>query len=91
MGGPRVPHVRETSTKLDGWWISREQGADVADRFDPVSTLWNNWNNDTCLPDPKLPCSDDGYPSLVVNATTARHVQLAVDFGTGTTSKSHII
>ncbi|KAI9150364.1 VAO-type flavoprotein oxidase [Paramyrothecium foliicola] len=48
--------------------------------YDPVSTLWNNWNNDTCLPDPKFPCSGDGYPALVVNATTAEHVKAAVDF-----------
>lgn len=24
---------------------------------DPVSTDWNNWNNDTCLPDASYPCS----------------------------------
>lgn len=24
---------------------------------DPVSTDWNNWNNDSCIPDPVYPCS----------------------------------
>jgi FAD/FMN-containing dehydrogenase len=48
--------------------------------LDPVSTLWNQWNNDTCLPDPKLPCSDAGYPALVVNATSAQHVKATIDF-----------
>ncbi|KAK4201319.1 hypothetical protein QBC40DRAFT_324883, partial [Triangularia verruculosa] len=47
---------------------------------DPVSTYWNNWNNDTCLPYQGYPCSGQGYPLFVVNATTARHVQLGVQF-----------
>lgn len=47
---------------------------------DPVSSAWNNWNNDTCLPDPSAPCSGLGYPVYVVNATSASHVKLAVDF-----------
>lgn len=48
---------------------------------DPVSSMWNNWNNDTCLPNPTLTCSSDGYPVYVVNATTAEHVKAGVDFG----------
>jgi hypothetical protein len=48
---------------------------------DPVSVIWNNWNNDTCLPDPKAPCSGDGYPYYVVNATNANHVKAGIDFG----------
>jgi hypothetical protein len=47
----------------------------------PVSNDWQNWNNYSCLPDPSLPCSVDGYPTYVVNASTAKHVQLAVNFG----------
>ncbi|KAK4682183.1 hypothetical protein QC764_113010 [Podospora pseudoanserina] len=46
----------------------------------PVSTYWNNWSNDTCLPYPGYPCSGQGYPLFVINATTARHVQLGVRF-----------
>ncbi|KAK4176871.1 hypothetical protein QBC36DRAFT_186446 [Triangularia setosa] len=46
----------------------------------PVSTYWNNWNNDTCLPYQGYPCSGQGYPLFVINATTARDVQLGVQF-----------
>lgn len=48
---------------------------------DPVSVMWDNWSNYTCLPDPKAPCSDRGYPSYVVNATAAEHVKAGIDFG----------
>ncbi|KAK3349476.1 FAD binding domain-containing protein [Lasiosphaeria hispida] len=47
---------------------------------DPVSAQWNNWNNDTCLPDPRAPCSAAGYPIYVINATTAEHVKAGIDF-----------
>lgn len=46
----------------------------------PVSTAWNNMNNDTCLPDLSAPCSGLGYPVYVVNASSAVDVKLAVDF-----------
>ncbi|KAJ6016193.1 hypothetical protein N7540_010784 [Penicillium herquei] len=46
----------------------------------PISTAWNNMNNDSCLPDASAPCSGLGYPVYVVNATSAQHVKLAVDF-----------
>jgi len=47
---------------------------------DPISNAFNNWNNDSCLPDPQTPCSGEGYPIYVVNATKPEHVQKAVDF-----------
>lgn len=47
---------------------------------DPVSTVENNWNNDTCLPVPTYPCSGAGYPIYVVNATCAEDVKKSVDF-----------
>jgi hypothetical protein len=47
---------------------------------DPVGTICNNFNNDTCLPDPNSPCSGDGYPVYVVNATSAEDVKQGVDF-----------
>ncbi|KAI0172632.1 FAD-binding domain-containing protein [Hypoxylon sp. FL1284] len=48
---------------------------------DPVSNAWNQYNNDTCLPDvPDAPCSASGYPAYVVNATTAQDVKLSLDF-----------
>lgn len=46
----------------------------------PVSSSWNNDNNDTCIPDSQYPCTDAGYPQYVVNATTASKVKIAVDF-----------
>ncbi|KAL7919039.1 hypothetical protein ACQKWADRAFT_330092 [Trichoderma austrokoningii] len=46
----------------------------------PVSTAWNNMNNDSCLPTEDAPCSGLGYPVYVVNATTADHVKQAIDF-----------
>ncbi|KAF2806523.1 FAD-binding domain-containing protein [Mytilinidion resinicola] len=46
----------------------------------PVSTAWNNMNNDSCLPDPSAPCSGLGYPVYVVNASSANDVKLTVDF-----------
>ncbi|KAJ6446711.1 transmembrane alpha-helix domain-containing protein [Purpureocillium lavendulum] len=47
---------------------------------DPVSIMWEQFSNDTCLPDPKYPCSASGYPPYVVNATTPEHVQAGVNF-----------
>ncbi|QBZ65924.1 hypothetical protein PoMZ_12891 [Pyricularia oryzae] len=47
---------------------------------DPVSMMSNTWTNDSCLPDPSLPCSGSGYPVYVVNASAVEHVQLGVKF-----------
>jgi FAD binding domain/Berberine and berberine like len=47
---------------------------------DPISNAFNNWNNDSCLPLPQAPCSGEGYPVYVVNATRPEHVQKAIDF-----------
>ncbi|QKX58297.1 uncharacterized protein TRUGW13939_05419 [Talaromyces rugulosus] len=46
----------------------------------PISTAWNNINNDSCLPNASAPCSGLGYPVYVVNATSAKDVKLAIDF-----------
>lgn len=51
----------------------------------PVSLFMNQYNNDTCLPDPNAPCSDAGYPSRVVDAQSPEHVQAAVRFGASST------
>jgi hypothetical protein len=48
---------------------------------DPISVDWNQWTNDSCLPQEGAPCSGKGYPVFVINATEARHVQLGVQFG----------
>ncbi|KAK4449569.1 FAD-binding domain-protein [Podospora aff. communis PSN243] len=47
---------------------------------DPVSSYWNNFNNDSCLPDPRAPCTGAGYPVYVINATSAADVKAGVDF-----------
>lgn len=47
---------------------------------DPVSVDWNQWTNDSCLPWDGYPCSREGYPVLVVNASAPAHVKAAVDF-----------
>ena len=47
---------------------------------DPISNAFNNWNNDSCLPSSEAPCSGEGYPIYVVNATKPEHVQRAIDF-----------
>ncbi|UNI19290.1 hypothetical protein JDV02_005483 [Purpureocillium takamizusanense] len=46
----------------------------------PVSVLLDQFTNYTCLPDAAYPCTGAGYPAYVVNATTARHIKLGVDF-----------
>jgi hypothetical protein len=46
----------------------------------PVSVIEDNWANDTCLPFPTEPCSGEGYPIYVVNATCAEDVKKGVDF-----------
>lgn len=47
---------------------------------DPVSNVQVNWDNDTCLPYPNDPCSGEGYPVYVVNATCVEDVKAGVDF-----------
>jgi hypothetical protein len=55
-----------------------------------VSVMGDVWANWTCLPDPDLPCSASGYPSYVVNASTAEHVKAGIDFGKKIESPCHI-
>lgn len=57
---------------------------------DPVSVDWNQWTNDSCLPFENTPCSGQGYPVFVINATEPRHVQLGVQFGENTTYTKYI-
>lgn len=56
-------------------WLTTAWHAD-----NPVSSPENNWNNDTCLPIPMLPCTGEGYPVYVINATCALDVKRGVDF-----------
>ncbi|KAF4962937.1 hypothetical protein FSARC_9010 [Fusarium sarcochroum] len=46
----------------------------------PVSVIYDHYTNWTCLPNPKYPCSDSGYPAYVVNVTKPEHVQAGIDF-----------
>ncbi|KAL7928879.1 FAD-binding domain-containing protein [Trichoderma chlorosporum] len=46
----------------------------------PVSVMWDKFDNFTCLPEANTPCSPAGYPAYVVNASTAEHVKLGIDF-----------
>lgn len=48
---------------------------------DPISNMWNEFSNDTCLPFADTPCSPAGYPAYALNATTADHVKQGLDFG----------
>ncbi|KAF6834548.1 FAD binding domain-containing protein [Colletotrichum plurivorum] len=47
---------------------------------DPVSVMWDNWSNGTCLPDAAYVCRPGGYSAYVVNATTPEHVKRGIDF-----------
>lgn len=62
-------------TSLEGNWNSSQWHSD-----NPISSLWQNVNNYSCLPDSNYSCSTAGYPIYVVNASTSQHVQAAIDF-----------
>ncbi|KAF2396170.1 FAD-binding domain-containing protein [Trichodelitschia bisporula] len=46
----------------------------------PMSTMWQNYNNYSCLPDPTTPCSGDGYPVYVLDAKTPEDIKAVIDF-----------
>ncbi|KAH8654466.1 hypothetical protein BGZ60DRAFT_532835 [Tricladium varicosporioides] len=46
----------------------------------PNSASFSNWENDTCLPFPQVPCSGAGSPIYVINATSKEDVKSGVDF-----------
>jgi hypothetical protein len=46
----------------------------------PISSAWNNWNNESCLPTLPSPCSGEGYPVYVINATCKEDVKAGIDF-----------
>lgn len=47
----------------------------------PISVMWDKFDNYTCLPEKNVTCSPAGYPAYVVNASCAEHVKIGVDFG----------
>jgi hypothetical protein len=56
----------------------------------PNVNSYNNWNNDSCIPDPAAPCSGDGYPVYVINATCSEDVKHGIDFARRTMSDSSL-
>jgi hypothetical protein len=56
-------------------WTSATTYAD-----DPIGIINPNWSDDCCLPAPQYPCTGEGFPVFVVNASTAAHVSAGVDF-----------
>ena len=47
---------------------------------DPISSAWPNWNNDSCWPYPEVPCTGEGFPIYVINATSKDDVKAGVKF-----------
>ncbi|KAF9771223.1 hypothetical protein IL306_011141 [Fusarium sp. DS 682] len=47
---------------------------------DPVSLIYDQYANWTCLPDASEPCSASGYPAYVINVTKTEHIKIGVDF-----------
>lgn len=66
----------ETCTQFLKNWISSDWHAQ-----NPITS---DYNDDTCIPDPSLPCTRDGYPAYTVNATGHAHVAAAVKFAADT-------
>jgi hypothetical protein len=62
-----------SSLKL-GWWFSGWHSQH------PTSSMWQNVNNYSCVPDSTAPCTNDGYPVYVVEAREVSDVKAAVDF-----------
>lgn len=48
---------------------------------DPSFVQWNQFADDSCLPDRRYPCDGGGYPAFVVNASGVEDVRRGVDFG----------
>jgi hypothetical protein len=65
----------EKCKSIQDSWTSSQWHSD-----NPTSSLWQNWNNYSCLPDSKNPCTTEGFPVYVVNVTKSEHVKAAVDF-----------
>jgi hypothetical protein len=66
---------QQTCSVIQAQWTNGSWHAE-----NPISVDNNNWSNDSCLPISSAPCSGSGYPVYVVDASTASHVQTAVNF-----------
>ena len=69
------PGSNDTCTEVTTSWKNM-----TFHQNNPISTAWNNMNNDSCLPSISAPCSGLGYPVYVVNASSANDVKLAINF-----------
>lgn len=47
----------------------------------PVSVMWDQYANYTCLPQSNTTCTSNGYPAYVVIASTPEHIQAGLEFG----------
>jgi hypothetical protein len=73
---PDQPEFATTNcTALQESWLTIQ-----FHQANPISNAWNNFNNDSCLPYPQDPCTGEGYPVYVVNATSKDDVKKGVDF-----------
>jgi hypothetical protein len=70
-------NVTECPTTLNGW------NTLPLHTEDPISSAWDNWNNDSCLPTLPSPCSGEGYPVYVINATCKEDIKAGIDFARG--------
>lgn len=61
------------SLKL-GWWFSGWHDQH------PTSSMWQNYNNYSCVPDSAQPCTGAGYPVYVIDAREESDVKAAIDF-----------
>ncbi|RFU71833.1 fad binding domain-containing [Trichoderma arundinaceum] len=74
---PSQPAYNETQCSQVGQaWKTYEFHAG-----NPISVMWDRFENYTCLPEENAPCSSAGYPAYVVNASCAEHVKIGIDFG----------
>ncbi|KAI1809726.1 FAD-binding domain-containing protein [Poronia punctata] len=60
--------------------IGKEWTDDAFHTENPISSMWQQYNNDTCLPSQDTPCSPTGYPAYVVDARSASDVKKGIDF-----------
>lgn len=47
---------------------------------DPISVMWDQFSDWSCLPNGNTTCNANGYPAVVVNATSAVDVKAAIEF-----------
>ena len=71
---PDQPTYNEIACKSTNWTDT----ATYANN--PIGIINPNWSNDSCLPQPKYPCSGEGFPVYVVKAIRAEDVAAGVVF-----------